>query len=64
MTLNDLIEANAGMPEIKLLWLTPIEVNCRIGKGKAETPAVIRVLKQKRERNPQLIGRFFRSDYT
>lgn len=34
-----------GRKETKVLWLAPIEVNCRIGKEKAETPAVVRVLK-------------------
>lgn len=34
-----------GRKETKVLWLAPIEVNFRIGKERAETPAVVRVLK-------------------
>ena len=34
-----------GRKETKVLWLAPIEVNCRIGKEKAEAPAVVRIIK-------------------
>ena len=35
----------SGRKETKVLWLAPIEVNCRSEKNKTETPAVVRVLK-------------------